>query len=926
MRTRARDAGPGMGLDLVEFFSTNRFLFDSLLGGGRVTQKSLAMSLNLSVAVLTGRLRAVGLPTAASQLRAMAMSVADRVMGLDPPPFYRYYRSLAPGDRLSLQCAEFCVPVSPFHIDFDGLLRNRIEWSYDQKFVSFLHSSPIVTDFTTTDQIELDFRSNLSSSLSNFPDFLRTLSNDERFLFNNRLSICFLYGQVTYPIGGIASPHLQGVFSLQSRRTDTGYFLLDQESATPLEHPEEKLNVLFNWLKDNNPLYFNASEPVDFSVFSVVSGRSNDLIGSVVNPYVRDRFLLNDRPPDGALRVPVRFKKPDNETSTAWIPLELALGYTFPMLFPFGPPTTIPGKTLRQKAANILCSDPFYRCGRLACNLVLWFYHLIEENELYYYNTHISLQNVNMPEGSSRNVPNQGRPSDPAFATYWKAKQAQVRAMTNVLGPPDLMITFTFSNQWEDCRSFIAHVQSSFDMGNDMRFCPVDSMHIWKSHFDRASQPAFKNLCRFMQVGDAAHYMWRLEFQARGAPHVHALIWLAEPLPIQGVAHSFFACRPACSTPLLREHVLTHMVHTCNTERCRRGIPTADCRYGFPKTRSDHVHYDDRGRLCLPRGIGDSNIVEYNPCFLLHWDGHCHVNILRTKEHPDVSDRALSYILKYNFKAEPDLSVRVGTDAHQNYEAMFHARVLSAEEAAARVFGMTFCCSDIDCRYCAFHPSDSQVALFRDGVQVQMSLLEQYFHRPLSLERLRILAFFSYYEISPSEISNRVYAAQLRSSGDPLSPPTRERPSGTLARNSTWENDNLPELNMVDFASLFPYEPLPDARSMICRLRFSPKIVITEKFNSNIHTSEDFCFLLLLLSGSWRSEDEMKAGCATWRDAVRYHGIVPQESPELFQIRVLSYMITSNRYSPEEIVRISADCKFDVPEAFSCLKSDLPEV
>ena len=419
--------------------------------------------------------------------------------------------------------------------------------------------------------------------------------------------------------------------------------------------------------------------------------------------------------------------------------------------------------------------------------------------------------------------------------------------------------------------------------------------------------------------------MWRLEFQARGAPHVHALIWLDRALPLAAVGNCIFATVPSPLMPVLRHHVLTHMTHTCNLARCKKGIAEAPCRYGFPKNPSDTVHYDDHGILCFPRSEGDSNIVEYNPFFLLHWDGHCHIHVLRSEEQPDVSETALSYILKYNFKPEPNLSVSIGTPDRLASHSTFHARVLSAEEAAARILGMTFCASDVDCRYCSFRPLASQIALFRDGVQVQMSVVEQYFHRPASLERMGILPFLSYYEIKASSTSNETRISFLIDNSVPYHPMLRARPPGSLSPDSNWELEHLPPVQHVDCEYLFPYEPLPKAKTLTCRLRCKPKIVITEKFTESTYSSEHFCFLILLLSGCWRSEEEMLAGCSTWREALDYHGVVADDSLEELQLRLLSYMLTSSRYSPNDIVRVSANFKFDVSSALLAMQSSLPE-
>lgn len=33
----------------------------------------------------------------------------------------------------------------------------------------------------------------------------------------------------------------------------------------------------------------------------------------------------------------------------------------------------------------------------------------------------------------------------------------------------------------------------------------------------------FENLIKYLNFGNAVHYCWRLEFQARGVPHIYAV-------------------------------------------------------------------------------------------------------------------------------------------------------------------------------------------------------------------------------------------------------------------------------------------------------------------------------------------------------------------------------------------------------------------
>ena len=111
MLTRAQ-ARARAELNLAQFFAVNRFLFDVLVGDEHVTQKVICDSLHLSVSYLNGRLRSLGLPTSARQLRKLAVSVQEMVCNFAAPPVYVALRSAWRDDRLSLQFVEFCIPFN----------------------------------------------------------------------------------------------------------------------------------------------------------------------------------------------------------------------------------------------------------------------------------------------------------------------------------------------------------------------------------------------------------------------------------------------------------------------------------------------------------------------------------------------------------------------------------------------------------------------------------------------------------------------------------------------------------------------------------------------------------------------------------------------------------------------------------------------
>ena len=570
---------------------------------------------------------------------------------------------------------------------------------------------------------------------------------------------------------------------------------------------------------------------------------------------------------------------------------------TFPLLFPFGLPK-IPGATFRKKAKLLLASHPYYRCGRLQCHLTLFLYHIIQDYAMNFARTQLSVQSLNVPDGTNRNIDSPIFANDPSSPSYWRARQSEVRALCREYGDPDLMITFTFVNHWPEVQVIKDSLHETFGFPLDLRFCPTEEMMIWRSRFLDIKSDDFSPLITALGFGHPTHFSWRLEFQARGAPHVHALVWLQSPLSIETLTGKMFAVMPNEKFPQLR-HLVTHnMIHSCNVWRCKRGDPNASCRYGFPKSPCESIHVTDEGALALHREVGDRWVVEFSPSFLLKWRGHCHIHVLKTADHPYASPNAIHYIVKYNFKEEPSLRVEIG--AADTYDTLFRARVISSEEAAARIFSLHFFGSDAAFDYLPIQPPESRKAAFVAGVQVQIPVIERYFHRPLPLDQLPIAAFLSLYDITAAKESHR--QRRDRDERAPLSqPPVRQRPPGTLA-NGDWERCHLAELDLIPSAPLIPSTSLPDARALNCSLRARPKIILTEKFLFNTDP-DTFSYAYLLLHGCWRSDSEIRAACPSWLSALFFHGLILPSIPEItgFQHRLIDYMLDSCRYSPYEI-------------------------
>ena len=882
----------------LQFFSVNRFFRDVI--AERPDLKRLGdvcSEIDVPVSRTRSYLISNRLPTTITSLRRIVASLGAL---LDAPPVYLALTTDDDQIDFDDRLIELLQPVCHWHFDHIGILKRKCCFT-DEQFAVF-ESRWFSADFTFNhkwsehffrSETEQEFRDEMSSYFSRLPDEIKHLPNDQRFVLNNHLSVAFLHGTVNFPVPGVASPHLRGTFHLAARRAGTGYLAIDN---LPNPNDDSIFQNLLAWFKNHNPLY---------SSFIPLTAQNIDLrLAPFASAAVVSVALPSNHEPmsDDALTVRLHIKEGETDPSVRHLPLELALPMCFPLLFPF-PLPKIPGTTFRQKAQALLAAHPFFRRGRLQCHLILFLYHLIQDHAARFAQHQLSLQPVFAPAGTNRDIPPDVLFQDPSSPTYWSHRQAEVRALCHQFGDPDIMLTLTFVNKWPEVGEVEAENRQLFQQPMDIRFCPVETMEIWRARFYDTKQHDFQTLITAMGFGRVRHYVWRLEFQARGAPHVHALIWLSQALDADTLSRKMFAVRPAPCTPHLASLVCGSMLHTCSVTRCQRGDPTLACKYGFPKPVCRDLHISETGAVTLPRGPDDRWIVDYSPAFLLKWGGHCHVNLLRTQDSPECSPNAIHYIVKYNFKVEPSLRVEGSVPGHDSFETLFHARVTSSEEAVARIFSHDYHGSDVTCTYISLKRPDRRYAAFIHGDQVQISAVEKYYARPLELSQLRIHAFFSLYDVItlPETNNDIIRRHQTEDIALLTAPPRIDRPMHSL-QDDTWEARNLPELSLIPSGLLIPSQTLPNARALQCRIRRQPAVVLTDKFNL-ASDLESVAYAMLLLSGCWRSDDELLASCQSYSEALQYHGLQPLDVDEIsrYNRALIDYMLETSRYSAYEM-------------------------
>ena len=181
---------------------------------------------------------------------------------------------------------------------------------------------------------------------------------------------------------------------------------------------------------------------------------------------------------------------------------------------------------------------------------------------------------------------------------YWKNMLSDVLAMVKQLGMPSYFMTLSCADlQWEEliviirklrgeniCKDEIDNL-SYFDKCADLNSNPV----LLARHFQYRVENFFKEIILNGQLGKITYYAIRVEFQARGSPHVHCLLW-AKSVPklnvetkqayIQHIDSVMSASIPSgCENMVLKNLVKKFQIHS-HSKTCRK-YNKDECRFGY---------------------------------------------------------------------------------------------------------------------------------------------------------------------------------------------------------------------------------------------------------------------------------------------------------------------------------------------------------
>ncbi len=258
-------------------------------------------------------------------------------------------------------------------------------------------------------------------------------------------------------------------------------------------------------------------------------------------------------------------------------------------------------------------------------------------------------------------------------AAYWRSALNELLAQIRSLGAPTYFVTFSSNDlNWLDQRKALLIADgrpdvdpSTIDIYEAQRLIEKYPV-ILSRHFMIRVNALMKFIKNNDEVfgGKVKDHWWRTEFQNRGSPHLHMVIWIENHPEFNSEEGKQLLDRNCCcKLPTEEEDSELHdIVNRCQIHRhrptCTKNNTSVRCRFNFPRqecveTRIVSHSSDDfirnGGRICLlKRRKEDAWVNNYHPELLRLWSGNMDIQ-------PCGSNEAIAYyIAKYISKSEPE--------------------------------------------------------------------------------------------------------------------------------------------------------------------------------------------------------------------------------------------------------------------------------
>ncbi|XP_076057470.1 uncharacterized protein LOC143034982 [Oratosquilla oratoria] len=281
---------------------------------------------------------------------------------------------------------------------------------------------------------------------------------------------------------------------------------------------------------------------------------------------------------------------------------------------------------------------------------------------------------------------------------YMKARQQDALAFVSSYGSPDFFITFTMNPHWEELKQAVEAVGCGTSRMYDR---PDFVSRIFKLKVDSLMDDlTIKNV-----FGRVKAHLLSVEWQKRGLPHVHILLWVERHVTADFVSRVISADKN--KEPRLYEIVTTNMIHgPCRgfdeSQLCcqRKYGSKSLCGKGFPKVCRGDMYFGNNGYpLYRRRAVGEGGhsfekkvkgekikvdnswVVPYSPYLCLKYNAHINVECSN-------SIKCIAYVTKYVNKGCDRIlfsKTKEGEDVNE-VRKFQEARFVNANEASWKIF------------------------------------------------------------------------------------------------------------------------------------------------------------------------------------------------------------------------------------------------
>ena len=268
---------------------------------------------------------------------------------------------------------------------------------------------------------------------------------------------------------------------------------------------------------------------------------------------------------------------------------------------------------------------------------------------------------------------------------YWYLRRSELKCMIAEYGSPTFFLTFSCAEYYSaDIKEYLLKVNDVPPSYNIGRLCTEDPISVSRQFSLKFHEFFNKIIINGRVLGQVDQFYWKKEYQARGAPHYHALVWICNA-PVIGVSKEedvikFIDDRITChipkkdSCPELYNLVTKYQMHKCSNY-CKRKRKFSSntfitkCKFGFPRPGSDKTIINnvkesmkaEKKIYHVKRDEEEVRINDYNPLILLLWKANVDIQFV-SESSLALADYVSGYVTKAEKSHLQDIWQEVSSD------------------------------------------------------------------------------------------------------------------------------------------------------------------------------------------------------------------------------------------------------------------------